>query len=143
MDPADERKLYYDGIELFNEGEYFEAHERWEDIWHMAFGLKQKFYQGLIQCAVALEHYRRSNPRGVASLYKSYQPKFNGVPDVFMGLDVKTFLGEMRETLRPVLDADPPPRQGEIKLDEAKVPKITLKYDPFQTNEAERYNRPG
>ena len=51
-----ERKLYYDGIQLFNEHEFFEAHEVWEDIWHMAYGLKHKFYQGMIQCAVALEH---------------------------------------------------------------------------------------
>ena len=65
MPPELERKLYYDGIHLFNEHEFFEAHETWEDIWHMAYGLKHEFYQGMIQAAVALEHYRRSNPRGV------------------------------------------------------------------------------
>src|SRR5215831_3541166 len=69
MDVDLERKLYYDGITLFNEHEFFDAHEVWEDIWHMAFGTKFEFYQGMIQCAVALEHYRRSNPRGVVSLF--------------------------------------------------------------------------
>ena len=49
----------------FNRHEFFEAHETWEDAWHMAWGIKHEFYQGMIQCAVALEHYRRSNPRGV------------------------------------------------------------------------------
>src|SRR6476646_3621101 len=84
-----ERKLYYDGIELFNEHEFFEAHEVWEDAWHMAYGTKYEFYQGMIQCAVALEHYVRSNPRGVVSLHQSYPPKFKNVPPVFMGLDVR------------------------------------------------------
>src|SRR3954452_19734646 len=114
MDELLERKLYYDGITLFNEHEFFDAHEVWEDIWHMAFGTKFESYQGMIQCAVALEHYRRSNPRGVASLFESYRPKFRDVPPVFMGLDVTKFLAEMREALRPVIEADPLPEKGAI-----------------------------
>ena len=137
-----ERKLYHEGIELFNEGEFFEAHEVWEDIWHMAYGVKFYFYQGMIQCAVALEHYHRSNPRGVLSLYQSYQKKFKDVPAVFMGLDVTKFLGEMQEALRPVIEADPVPARGEIELDLSRAPRIRLQYDPFATGEAERYNQP-
>lgn len=142
MDPALERKLYYDGIQLFNEHEFFDAHEAWEDAWHMAYGVKHDFYQGLIQCAVALEHYRRSNPRGVVSLYKSYRPKFEQVPPVFMGLDVAKFLGEMREALRPIIEAEPLPEKGSIELDVSRAPRIELLYDPFENGEAERYNRP-
>src|SRR5947209_14834421 len=91
MDSDLERKLYYDGITLFNEHEFFDAHEVWEDIWHMAFGTKFEFYQGMIQCAVALEHYRRSNPRGVVSLFESYNRHFKDVPKIFMGLNVEEF----------------------------------------------------
>jgi hypothetical protein len=142
MSPAIERKLYYDGIELFNEHEFFEAHEVWEDAWHMAYGIKHDFYQGMIQCAVALEHYRRSNPRGVLSLFKSYNTKFVHVPAVFMGLEVQPFLARMKEALRPVLEADPVPEKGEIELDPSRVPKIDLLYDPFETGEAQRYGKP-
>src|SRR3954469_11409626 len=101
-----EKKLYYDGITLFNEHEFFEAHEVWEDAWHMAYGTKFEFYQGLIQCAVALEHYRRSNPRGVVSLYKTYRQHLRDVPDLFMGLDVKKLQAQMYQVLRPVIEAD-------------------------------------
>src|SRR2546426_10111337 len=128
MTAEEERKLYYDGIELFNAREFFEAHEVWEDAWHMAYGLKHDFYQGLIQCAVALEHYRRSNPRGVVSLHKSYPPKFKNVPPVFMGLDVSRFLNDMELVLAPVLQADPLPEKGEIRLDVACVKPIALLY---------------
>jgi uncharacterized protein len=138
----EERKLYHDGITLFNEHEFFEAHEVWEDIWHMAFGLKHEFYQGMIQCAVALEHYRRSNPRGVVSLYRSYNEHFKDVPAKFMGLDVRQFLAAMESVLEPVIAASPLPQRGEIQLDVARTPKITLLYDPFETGEAQRYNRP-
>ena len=142
MDPALEKKLYHDGIRLFNEHEFFEAHEVWEDIWHEAYGTKYEFYQGLIQCAVALEHYRRSNPRGVVSLHDSYRRHFKDVPDVFMGLDVKGFLARMREALRPVLDASPLPQKGQIALDPTTVPTIELSYDPFATGEAVQFSRP-
>src|SRR5688500_11898116 len=137
-----EKKLYLDGIRLFNEHEFFEAHELWEDIWHMAYGIKHEFYQGLIQCSVALEHYRRGNPRGVISLYRSYIPKFHDVPDVFMGLDVKAFLAGMKKVLDPVLTADPIPEKGQIELDPSLAPKIVLEYDPFENGEADKYNKP-
>jgi len=137
-----ERKLYYDGIHLFNEHEFFEAHEVWEDAWHMAYGTKFEFYQGMIQCAVALEHYRRSNPRGVVSLFESYNRHFKDVPATFMGLDVKSFLARMHEVLRPVLEAKPLPERGVIELDASRAPRIELVYDPFETGEAQRYARP-
>jgi len=142
MEPQLERKLYYDGIHLFNEHEFFEAHEVWEDIWHMAYGLKFEFYQGMIQCAVALEHYRRGNPRGVVSLFQSYNRHFADVPPIFMGLDVKDFLARMRTALTPVIDANPLPGPGEIELDVSRAPRIELKYDPFATGEAEKYSKP-
>jgi predicted metal-dependent hydrolase len=143
MSPELEKKLYYDGITLFNDHEFFEAHEVWEDAWHMAYGLKHSFYQGMIQCAVALEHYRRSNPRGVLSLYKSYQTKFKDVPPVFMGLDVRQFLDRMHGVLQPVVEAQPLPQSGTIQLDASRAPRIELLYDPFQTGEAQRFAKPG
>src|SRR3954464_12608394 len=129
---SEERSIYLEGIRLFNEHEFFEAHETWEDCWNMAYGLKHEFYQGMIQCAVALEHYCRSNPRGVLSLFKSYNKKFANVPPMFMGLDVGAFLEKMRLVLSPVIEADPLPEKGEIQLDHARVPKIELAYDPFE-----------
>lgn len=142
MSPELERKLYHEGIELFNDHEFFEAHEVWEDIWHMAYGIKHDFYQGMIQCSVALEHYRRSNPRGVASLYRSYRPKFKDLPPQFMGLDVPGFLSAMHEVLKPVVEAQPLPERGQIELDLSRTPKIALLYDPFETGEAAKYSRP-
>jgi len=142
MPPDLERKLYLDGIRLFNGHEFFEAHEVWEDVWHMAYGPKHAYYQGMIQCAVALEHYRRSNPRGVVGVFERSLVHLAKVPPVFMGLDVLAFLDRMRAALRPVLDARPLPQRGEIALDPSTAPTIALAYDPFETGEAQRYSRP-
>jgi len=142
MTPDEEKKLYYTGIQLFNEHEFFEAHEVWEDAWHMAYGIKYEFYQGLIQCAVALEHYARSNPRGVVSLYNTYRKHFRNIPETFMGLNVTTFLAQMHQVLKPVLEANPLPEKGQISLDPSRVPVIELKYDPFETGEAQEFTSP-
>ena len=140
--PELEKKLYHDGIALFNDHEFFEAHEVWEDIWHAAYGIKHDFYQGMIQCSVSLEHYRRRNPAGVTSLFASYKKKFRDVPPVFMGLNVTEFLEAMRKTLSPVIDAHPMPTKGSIELDPTTVTKIQLIYDPFETGEAQKYAKP-
>ena len=56
--------LYRAGIELFNRGEFFEAHEVWEDLWHACASADRRFYQALIQAAVAAYHWGRGNAAG-------------------------------------------------------------------------------
>jgi len=99
----DEQQLYLEGIELFNDGEWFEAHETWEDIWVLATGDRKRFYQGLIQCAVTLEHIRRGNPRGVRSVWASCLTKFQDLPDTVQGIHIPTLLAGMRRMVDPVL----------------------------------------
>jgi predicted metal-dependent hydrolase len=55
---------YREGIELFNAGEFFDAHEALEDVWREAGGAEKPFLQGLIQIAVALHHYSTANFAG-------------------------------------------------------------------------------
>ena len=39
---VDERTSYRRGIELFNAGRFFEAHEVWEDAWRPGAGLRRE-----------------------------------------------------------------------------------------------------
>lgn len=139
MTLEEEQSRYLEGIALFNARRFFEAHEVWEDVWNAACGIKHDFYQGLIQAAVALEHYRRSNPRGVVNLRRRFRRRLALVPDRFMGLDVRKFLQEMERTLSPLTSASALPEKGTIVLDPESAPTITLEYDPFSSGEAARY----
>src|SRR5437867_13304180 len=56
--------LLVEGIIFFNNGRYFEAHERWQDLWRRTRGPSKLFYQGLVQAAVGLYHFARGNPNG-------------------------------------------------------------------------------
>ena len=56
------------GIDLFNRGLYWEAHEAWESDWIVdRRGPDAGFYKGLIQVAAGCLHYRRHNRRGAVS----------------------------------------------------------------------------
>lgn len=57
--------------EHFNKGEYFEAHEEWEELWNEAHGPRHAFLQCLIQVAVALHHGRNGNWNGARKLCAS------------------------------------------------------------------------
>ena len=67
--PADEPRLL-EGLRLFNQSRYFEAHEAWEALWHEVGGRQREWLQGLIQVAVARHHLRRGNTAGAAYLLR-------------------------------------------------------------------------
>ena len=56
--------LFENGLLFFNSGDYYQAHEVWEDLWRITVGPDRVFYQGLIQAAVGLYHLRRGNKIG-------------------------------------------------------------------------------
>ena len=59
------------GCRYFNLGEYFEAHEVWEEMWMESSGARHAFLQCLIQVAVALYHSKRDNFAGARKLFAS------------------------------------------------------------------------
>jgi predicted metal-dependent hydrolase len=67
----DEKAKFEDGCRLFDGGEYFEAHEAWEDLWNLAQGARNAYLQGLIQVAAGLVHARRGNWNGLRKLFSS------------------------------------------------------------------------
>jgi uncharacterized protein len=83
---------YEEGIELFNQGRFFECHEAWEEIWKRSDGELKLFYQGLIQAAVAILHAQRGNLEGARSLYEKALLKLDPIPHEHMGLAI----GELR-----------------------------------------------
>lgn len=55
-------------VSLFDEGRWFEAHEVLEALWLDAPADWKDLLQGLVQVAVALEHYRRGNRSGAGKV---------------------------------------------------------------------------
>jgi predicted metal-dependent hydrolase len=92
--------FFEQGIDLFNEGRFFECHEAWEEIWKRSDGELKLFYQGLIQAAVAILHAQRGNLEGAKSLHQKAREKLDPLADEHMGIA----LGEMRVALANFID---------------------------------------
>ena len=95
--------LYLEGIKHFNECDFFEAHEVWEELWTDYRGESRKFYQGLIQAAVALHHFGNGNIRGARKLYHSSSDYLERIGRKHLGLDLDKFLAEFNAASREVI----------------------------------------
>lgn len=116
--------LYLAGIEHFNVCDFFEAHETWEELWTEYRGPARKFYQGLIQVAVALHHFGNGNTRGARKVYHSSRAYMVDYPPVYMGLDLATFLAQYEHCFAEVLASDEEFPRIEIVPD--LIPEIHL-----------------
>lgn len=89
---------YLYGVDLYNHGYLWEAHEAWEGLWHPAKGdeLLADFLQGLIQCSAASLKIPMGQPRGLAKLSELGTGRLERVSlaagSEYMGLDIPGFV---------------------------------------------------
>lgn len=119
---------YLEGIAFFNSCEYFESHEVWEDLWTEYRGEARKFYQGLIQAAVALYHFGNGNLRGARKLHGSVHGYLEPYGPTYLGLDLEKFLREFDVCLAGVTSAADDAPVAE--LDPELLPEIRLDPPP-------------
>jgi hypothetical protein len=115
--PAPADANFERGVDLFNRGEYFEAHEVWEELWLDCPAAERRFIQALIQAAVAIHHLERGNHEGAARLYRSGRTYMQPYRPVHRGLDVDRFWRQMEAHLAPALGAAPAGPRPRIALE--------------------------
>jgi len=119
---------YLAGIVVFNDRDFFEAHEIWESIWLECAGPERRFYQGLIQAAVALYHFGNGNVRGATKLFQSSGKYLEAYGDKYLGLDIAAFWGQMERCFAELLAANAPDK--DLRPDPDLIPVITLEPPP-------------
>ncbi|MES1243202.1 MAG: DUF309 domain-containing protein [Acidobacteriota bacterium] len=90
------RRLVRQGVDCFNRGEHFEAHEVWEEVWRSNLPEPRTLLQGLIQVAAGLHQildlHRKVGPRNTlakaAAHLEPYAP-------AALGLDVEGLLASL------------------------------------------------
>ena len=83
--------LFQAGLKLFNDKNFYDAHEKWEDLWSDYYLKDRIFIQGLIQLSVSFVHLKNNNMNGAKSLLNKCKQKFEGF-DIQRGIDVKKLL---------------------------------------------------
>ncbi len=93
---------YLFGVDLYNHGFLWEAHEAWESVWHPSkHDVHQANHlQGLIQCAAACLKVRMGQPRGLARLMELGTARLMTVNDAaggdYMGLRLPDVVADLR-----------------------------------------------
>jgi predicted metal-dependent hydrolase len=84
------------GIDLYNAGHYWNAHEAWEQVWLDAERELRGFYQGLIQVTAAFVHVTRNEYPGSIRLLDAGIEKLERYPASFMGVRLAPLLDGAR-----------------------------------------------
>ncbi len=84
------------GIDLFNQGRFFAAHEAWEEIWRSTTPEPKGLFQGLVQVAAALHQHldlqRTEGPRRTLAKARRNLEPF--APEA-LGIDIADLLDQM------------------------------------------------
>src|SRR5512146_1053421 len=86
-----------EGLELFNQGEYFEAHEVLEAAWRAETGPVRELYRGILQIAVAYYHLLRGNYIGAVKMFLRSRTWLGPFPDQCRGIDLGRFRQDYRQ----------------------------------------------
>jgi len=131
MKDGDYDPLYLKGIEYFNNCDFFEAHEAWEEVWTEYQGPSRKFFQGLIQTAVALHHFGNGNIRGARKLFTSSRNYLEPYRPKHLGLDLEKFLGQFEQCFAEVSVSQE--EFPEIEIVPDLIPEIHLDPAPCES----------
>ena len=100
---------YRRGVHLFNQQNFYDAHEVWEDVWRESQGAEKKFLQGLIQVAVAFHHHSTGNIVGACSLLARARKNLAEYPAGFRGISVPFLLDSLAVWRESLLSGRPAP----------------------------------
>src|SRR3954471_21817973 len=93
-----ENEAWLHGVDLWNHGFLWEAHEAWESIWRVPYDAEQsEFLRGMIQCAAAGLKLAIGNAKSAMKLSQAGLERLEHVAlsptGRYMGLDVRAFSG--------------------------------------------------
>lgn len=110
-----------EGIRLFNDGKFFEAHEELETAWNQESSPIRDLYRGILQIAVAYLHITRGNYDGAVKVYGRSLKWTAGWDDVCRGIDI----GKLRKDAGRVMEeVERLGRNGIDKFDRSNLKPI-------------------
>ncbi len=92
-----------EGVQLFNEERFWEAHEVLERVWHPAKGVERDIIQGMILTAAALVHAQKDRNDTALNMLRKAREKL-GTEGDYQGID----LNQVRQRIGDMLQARSP-----------------------------------
>jgi predicted metal-dependent hydrolase len=112
------------GLQEFNRGEYFEAHETLEEAWMKDDSAGRDLYRAILQVAVAYLQIERGNYNGAVKMFLRMRQWLDPLPDRCRGVDVASLRLAARVAHQALLASGP---EGITNFD--KVLMKPVRYD--------------
>ena len=88
-----------EGLQCYESGEFFLAHEHWEGVWLKCEEPEKTFLQALIQITAAFHHLQRKNFIGAESLLRAAAGRLKAFPAAYGGIEVEDLRASLRAWL--------------------------------------------
>ncbi|MEG4089546.1 DUF309 domain-containing protein [Microcoleus sp. Pol12B4] len=98
---------FWQGIEQFNSQDFYACHDTLEALWMEADEPEKRFYQGILQIAVALYHLGNQNWRGAVILLGEGINRLSYYQPSYAGIAVEDLLGHSAKLLSALQQAGP------------------------------------
>ncbi len=95
------------GLELFNSGRFFEAHEELERAWRAEKGPIRELFRGILQVGVGYYHIQRGNYRGALKMFKRCRQWLAPFPDECCGINLKQLRHDYEHVENLLLEGKP------------------------------------
>ena len=98
---------FWQGVEQFNQGQFYACHDTLEALWMEATQPQKAFYQGILQIAVGLYHLGNLNWRGAVILLGEGINRLRRYPANHSEIDVDELLDQSAAVLMALQQAGP------------------------------------
>jgi uncharacterized protein len=96
-----------EGLELFNQGRYWQAHEALESAWRAEKGPIRELYRGILQAGVVYLHITRGNYAGAMKVYRRSQKWLTLWPETCCGVAVGRLQKDLQRAILEVQTLGP------------------------------------
>ena len=117
-------RRFIEGLQLFNEGHYFECHEVIEELWLQTpcEDPYRDLYKGVIQSAAAIYQWDRGVLSGAAGLYRTAMAYLKPFAPEALGLHVQQMMDMMKFYFNPLEGWD---RMASVQRPRTGIPVLT------------------
>jgi len=96
-----------EGLEAFNSGNYFDAHEYLEEAWHKDTSASRDVYKAVLQIAVAYLQIERQNYRGAVKMFLRARQWLSPLPDFCRGININRLKDDANQIHQILVELGP------------------------------------
>lgn len=100
-------ELAREGIERFNRGDYYPAHDALEEAWVVDQGPGRDLYRGILQVGIAYYQIERGNYRGAIKMLLRVRQWLSPLPAICRGVDVSALRADVERVYAALVALGP------------------------------------